>query len=272
MPVIGTVYLKVARLERLLEFYTNIIGLQIHREEDNTVFLGTGQDDLLALVDAPEHKYYPGTTGLYHFALLVPTRYELSRVLTHLIQTQTRIQGASDHIVSEAVYLADPEGNGIEIYCDRPREVWYSEGRVRLDTYPMNIKDVLSEFEKNPTEWTALHPETIMGHIHLHVASIPETRVFYTDMLELEVMNDVGSALFMAYDHYHHHIGTNIWNGKIPPPPNATGLQKFIFQVRDDAQRERVLTRLDEAKFIIGEEAGGYLVHDPAQNPILITP
>jgi catechol 2,3-dioxygenase len=270
LSVIGTVYLRVANRERMLAFYRDIIGLKLHRQEDNVAYLGAGGDDLLALIESPDSKRVTGTTGLYHFALLVPSRYDLARSLQRIADTNTALQGLSDHYVSEAIYLADPEGNGIEIYRDRPTHDWYRDGQFRMGTIPMDVEGVLGSLEGQTPTWTGLHSDTIMGHIHLHVAAIPETEAFYRDLLGMDVMVNVGSATFMSYNGYHHHIGGNIWAGQTPPPPDALGLDRYVLQVTDNDQLDTILTHLDQANVPIEEQDKGYLIQDPAQNRIVL--
>ena len=141
---IGTVHLNVKNLEQMVTFYQNTIGLQEHRREGDSVYMGVGADDLLALHHRPDYVRIAGLTGLYHFAILLPSRADLGKSLNHLIETRTRLQGMSDHYVSEAIYLADPEGNGIEIYRDRPRDDWFINGEMQLTTEPMDFRGVLS--------------------------------------------------------------------------------------------------------------------------------
>jgi catechol 2,3-dioxygenase len=267
---IGTVHLKVASLERLLPFYQHIIGLQLHHQEDTTAYLGAGGDDLLALTETPGGKSVPGTTGLYHFAILVPSRVDLARSLQHLAETRTPLQGLSDHFVSEAIYLADPEGNGIEIYRDRPGETWYQNGQIHMGTVRMDVDGVIGELTDHNGEWTGLHPDTVMGHIHLHVSSVPETERFYRDLLGLDVIVNMGSATFMSYDGYHHHVGANIWAGRTPPPADALGLEKYVLRLPDEERLQSALGQLDDANIPIAPQNGHYLVSDPSQNRIVL--
>ena len=229
MPRIGTVTLRVANLARQVQFYQDTIGLQLHHEQDGTVFLGAGGDDLLALKHLPDGKRYRGHNGLYHFALLLPTRRHLANVLRHLAATETPLQGVSDHIVSEAIYLPDPEGNGIEIYADRPREAWYQRDQMQMATLPLDVMDLIGEID--PIADHLLPVDTIMGHIHLHVHSVAEAKAFYCDTLGMDVMFDVGTAGFYSYDEYHHHVGANTWAGAPVHAPDALGLDHFVLHV-----------------------------------------
>ena len=270
---IGTVYLNVANLDRLVTFYTDIIGMREQRRENGTVYLGTGGAPLLALTERPDYRRVPGSTGLYHFAILVPSRYDLARSLRHLADTATRIQGASDHLVSEALYLADPEGNGIEIYRDRPRSDWYdAQGHFIMGTEPLDTQGVLSALNGEIPEWTGLHADTIIGHIHLHVASLAESEAFYRDQLNLDTMMNLADygAVFMSYEGYHHHVGANIWAGRNPAPPDNLGLDRFVLHLPEAAMLEAILDRFEASPPV--PENGGYLIQDPSHNRILLSP
>ena len=272
MTTIGTVHLRVADQDRLTAFYTDAIGLQVQRREDQTVFLGVDDLDLLALTAAPDAPRVPNTTGLYHFALLVPSRYDLARSVRRLADTNTQIQGMSDHLVSEAIYLSDPEGNGIEIYRDRPRAEWYNDdGDFLLGTIPLDLRGVMAELNGKTPEWTGMASGTIMGHIHLHVSHIPETEDFYRDVLGVDIMMNMQTATFMSYEGYHHHIGANIWAGRTPPPPESLGLEKYHLYVPNADTLESVLAQIDRADVPIAQHNGGYLVQDPAHNAIVLS-
>lgn len=265
---IGTVYLKVADFARQLRFYQDIIGLRLHRHEENVAYLGAGGDDLLALIHTPQGVRVKGATGLYHFALRVPSRFDLALVLKHLAQTNTPLQGLSDHFVSEAIYLADPEGNGIEIYRDRPLDEWNRDGKMHMTTEPMDINGVMAALNGREDKFKPLPPETDMGHIHLHVGSISEAEAFYGGLLDMDVMFSVGSATFMAYDGYHHHVGANIWGGRTPPPRHALGLDHFILKLADDGAINHAQNRLQSADVPFSMQEGGFIVHDPSENKI----
>ena len=269
--VIGTVFLRAATLDVMARFYEDIIGMQIKDHSEEAVTLGTATADLLTIIKAPQAQRAPNSTGLYHFAILVPSLYDLARSLRRLAETQTRLQGMSDHAVSEAIYLADPEGNGIEIYRDRPRDAWYEDNEFQLTTIPMDVDGVLSTLNTEDIAWIGLHDDTIIGHIHLHVSNIPETEEFYRDLLGLDVMMNIGSATFMSYDGYHHHIGANIWAGRTPPPPNTLGLDHFVLDVGSLARLQTIRTRLEEARVVVDQDNGFYWVTDPSANRIAIT-
>lgn len=263
-PTIGLVYLNVAHLDPLIQFYTKIIGLQVNRTEENTVYLGVPNRDLLALTETPTAKRISGTGGLYHFAILLPSRYDLAKSLAHLAQTRTPLQGLSDHGVSEAIYLEDPEGNGIEIYADRPRAKWYAGTKLSMYTRALNVDDLMLNLQGQDVGFSTLHPDTYMGHIHLHVGHIQNTEAYYTQKVGLDVLvNYGGSATFMSYDGYHHHIGANIWAGRSPRHDGSLGLDKFELHVS--------ASRFDDLAERNGIEAtSDFTLKDPSNNTIVV--
>ncbi len=269
--VVGTVYLNVANHDRMMKFYQETIGLHELRRDGETVYLGTGKNELLALIPKSNGIHYPRTTGLFHFAILLPTREDLGRAFRHLLQHNVNLQGASDHIVSEALYLADPEGNGIEIYRDRPRGKWYKEGQFQLATLAMDTDGVLRAGMANDSVWRGLPDDTIMGHIHLHVADVSTAEAFYGDILGMDVMANMESATFMSYDGYHHHLGANVWGGRVPPPADALGLDHYVLTVADSARYEAITARLQANNIPIETTDNGIFFRDPSQNAILLT-
>jgi catechol 2,3-dioxygenase len=266
----GVVTLTVADLARSLRFYQDRIGLTLVRQEESTASLGAGDTPLLCLQQLPGARPFPRTTGLFHFALRVPSRLELARTLAHLIETATSLDGASDHNVSEALYLHDPDGHGIEIYRDRPRADWYDrDGRFILNTTPFDVNGVMSELKVNNQPWQGVHPETDMGHVHLRVADLTGTRHFYVDILGFDIMLAMDSALFISAGGYHHHLGMNTWAGVgVPTPPaNAARLIAYEIHLPDAAA---VLERLRNAGVGPVQTEDGWLVHDPSQNGIVL--
>ena len=270
---VGGVQLTIADLSRSVEFYAAQIGFTVHRRDDRTAWLGAGGPDLLILSQSDTAPRVRGTTGLYHFAILVPSRAELARSLRHLTATRTVLQGAADHGVSESLYLADPDGNGIEIYRDRPREHWpYERGRLRMTTDPFDFDGVLSE-PSHSGDSGALVRGTTIGHVHLRVASIQECEQFYVGVLGFELTQRFGpGAIFVAAGGYHHHLGLNIWEsaGAPAPPAGAIGLRHFDVQLPNALAVEAVAARVRAAGIPIEAAAGGLLVRDPAQNAIVL--
>lgn len=272
---LGYVHLTVSNLERSLVFYQRSLGFQVYHQEGDTAYLGAGKNDLLVLTEQPGAVRVPRTTGLYHFAVLVPSRLELARVLRNLVETETALDGGADHMVSEALYLSDPDGNGIEIYRDRPRSDWeYSDGTLKMGTDPLDYQGILSELQHDSNPWAGLAPGTILGHMHLHVASIPEAEKFYSDIIGFDVMVRYHpSASFLSAGGYHHHLGVNTWNGvnAPPPPPNAVGLRYFVVQLPTDEAKENLILRLEKADVTFELRENKVVVRDPSQNELMFT-
>lgn len=270
---IGPVALTVSDLDRMVDFYREVIGFRLHRREGQSAVMGAGRADLLVLTARPGAQRTPRTTGLYHFAVLTPSRLALAKSLKRLAETRTPVQGFADHLVSEAIYLADPEGNGIELYRDRPRSNWlHKDGQLLMGTEPLDVEGVLAELEGQDTAWEGLQSDTIIGHIHLHVADLDQAESFYRDLLGLEVMARLTSASFLAFGGYHHHLGINTWIGRgaPPAPPDALGLRHFVLTLPDAAALDTALARLEAAGAAVRPEDSGYRVHDPSQNAVLL--
>jgi catechol 2,3-dioxygenase len=267
MTTMGPVSLTVADLSRALAFYTECLGFRVHAEGGGTVRLGAGASDLLVLVERKGAQRAPGTTGLFHFAVLLPSREALSLALAHLAETRTLLHGASDHRVSESLYLADPEGNGIELYRDRPRASWVWEaGAVRMTVDPLDVEALLQEAATSETEWSGLPVGTVIGHVHLKVAHIAPAERFYCDLLGFELTARYGTnASFVASGGYHHHVAFNTWSGvgAPPPPEGATGLREFVLHLGDADDVGRVLARLAEAEVPVAPDGA---VRDPSGN------
>ena len=270
---VGAVHLTVADLERSLAFYERALGLRVLARDGDRVSLGTDAE-LLVLVEEPGARPARGYTGLFHFALLVPDRRALAVWLAHAARERVSLTGLSDHFVSEAIYLADADGHGIEIYADRPRELWQGEVGKRLTTAPLDVADLLGTVDDPAGEpFHGLADGTRMGHVHLRVAAIPETVAFYRDVLGFELMAMYGrEAAFLAAGGYHHHIGANVWEsaGAAPPPPGVAALRHATIVLPDAAELERALARV-----AAGQEPAelreGALVRDPAGNALVLT-
>ncbi len=271
---IGAVKLTVSDLERSVTFYRNSLGLSVHRQSNNEAFLGAGNRDLLVLEEILGARPMLNSTGLYHFAILLPTRLHLAQALVNLNHSATQLQGFADHLVSEAIYLADPDGNGIEIYRDRPRNQWsYKNGELQMATLPLDLEGILNELTNRQETWLRLPPSTRIGHIHLKVSSIPKTDAFYTEIFGFDLITRFGSSAgFVSAGGYHHHIAYNTWhsNGAPPPPANAVGLQWFAVELPDLDSYEATLARLRHAEIDMEERTDGILAHDPSLNGILI--
>lgn len=271
---IGAVGLTVKSFRRSLPYYQENIGLKLHRLTDDRAYLGADGTDLLVLTERPSAPLPHRTTGLYHFAILVPSRLELARTLKHLIDTETRIDGASDHLVSEALYLSDPDGNGIEIYRDRPRSEWpLLNGKIQMDSKAFDVPGVLGELTGQETTWNGLHSATTIGHIHLHVSHLAEAESFYTQALGFDLVLRYGpSASFVSAGGYHHHIGMNTWAGVGVPPPavGAIGLDWYeILLPNEEALRETAV-RLQNANIPTETWDDALSLRDPSSNRILL--
>jgi len=268
MTTIGPVSLTVADLPRALAFYTERLGFRVHAEAGGTARLGAGAADLLVLVERKGARRAPGPTGLFHFAVLLPSREALSLSLARLADTHTPLEGAADHLVSESLYLADPEGNGIELYRDRPRPTWVWEaGAVRMTVDPLDVEALLREAAVSKTA-CGLPEGTIIGHVHLRVADIASTERFYCDLLGFDLTARYGArASFVSSGGYHHHVAFNTWSGvgAPPPPEDAAGLSEFVVLLPDQDELDRVLARLSRAGVAV---AAGAPVSDPAGNRV----
>lgn len=269
---IGTVSLTISDMERSLDFYQNGLGLKLLRHEDNVAHLGAGEAELLKLTAVPQARVVRGVTGLYHFALLLPNRVELAGALRHFMNRNVALQGFSDHLVSEAIYLADPDGNGIEVYRDRPRSEWpYDGDRLQMATDPLDLRDLLAELSEDDGDWDGMPAGTTMGHIHLHVANIPQSEAFYRDVLGFDLMVRYGhAASFLAAGGYHHHVGINTWAGAgaPPPPADAAGLRWFAVLLPSQDAVDALLARLDAAAIPFQRRNGAIEVQDPSQNRV----
>lgn len=244
---ISHVQLKVSNLERSIQYYKTVIGFDVlEQTQTSAVLTFDGSTSLLSLEEVQNAvPLKRGQTGLYHFALLLPTRKDLGNFIQHIIEQNVRV-GAGDHHVSEAFYLNDPDGNGIEVYTDRPEQdwIWHDDGMVYMTTEQVNVQSVLSEADGT---WNGLPNGTVMGHIHLSVASLGESEKFYTKALGYEVVTRYGDqALFISTGKYHHHIGLNTWeslNGS-PVPENGVGLKSYTIVLDNESQANTIKTNL----------------------------
>jgi len=269
---VGPVHLTVADLDRSLAFYQQALELGPRERGGGVASLGTEERELLALHEEPGARPVHGHTGLFHYALLLPERLELARWLAHAARAGVPLTGMSDHLVSEAVYLRDPDGHGIEVYSDRPRDEWPRDGdRVRMATLPLDTDSLLGVLDGS--EFEGLPARTRMGHVHLHVADIDETEAFYRDVLGFDVMARLGDqATFLSAGGYHHHVGANTWAGPgaTPPPPASAALRHATVVLPDAAERDRVVGRVADAGGEPEALDGGVLVRDPSQNALLL--
>lgn len=270
---LGYVQLVVPNLKRSLAFYQSVMGFQVHRTENNVAHLGAGADDLLVLAENPDSKMPRRATGLYHFAILVPSRFELARALRNFIQHDIEL-GFGDHIVSEAIYFSDPDGNGIEVYRDRPRSQWYDKnGNFQMGTLPVDVRGVLSELDSETDGWQGMPRDTVLGHMHLKIANVSRDAAFYRDVIGFDEMANMGSAAFLSAGGYHHHLGMNVWESAnaSPPPPDAAGLQHFTVILPNADELARVTNRVLQAGLALDETDAGLRVRDPSNNGMVLT-
>ena len=258
---LGAVDLTVADLDRAVAWYQRSLGLRVHRQDVGEASLGDGAETLVVLHEDAAARPPGRYAGLYHYCLLFPTRKDLARAAVRLAVTQTPIQGASDHGTHEAIYLADADGNGIELAADRPREQWpehlgYAHGPAPLDLEGLLATVAGEEPARHAAEGTRV------GHMHLHVGDIDEAIRFYCDVVGFELQANIGSAAFVSAGGYHHHLGFNIWNGEgVGPPPEPTvGLRHWTIELPDLSE---VRQRLDAARVATEPFDDGFLVRDP---------
>jgi len=264
---LGHVRLQVSDLARSLDYYTSVLGLEARDAASGSVALhAAGEPAPLVVLEERAGTSPIGVNsrlGLYHFAILLPDRAALGRFLKHLANSGTRI-GASDHLVSEALYLRDPDGLGIEVYRDRPREEWrIVNGQLAMASDPLDTAGVLAAGNDEP--WTGMPGGTVMGHVHLHVGDLDTASRFYHDALGLDrIVWSYPGALFLSAGGYHHHLGVNTWAGGVPPASehDARLLEwRIVLPSSDDARV--VAERLTAAGHRVTHEAEGWLASDP---------
>ena len=270
----GPVHLTVSDLERSIAFYRDVLGLVELGRDDGRASVGAGERELLVLVEEPGARPAYGHTGLYHFALLLPERAGLAAWLAHVARERIPLAGLSDHFVSEAIYLSDPDGHGIEVYWDRPREVWEGQVGSRMTTLPLDTRSLLGELDDPATApFDGLPAGTVMGHVHLKVAAIADTVAFYRDVLGFGLMAQLGAqAAFLAAGGYHHHLGANTWEsaGATPPPEGTAALRRTTIVLPDAAERDRVVARLEQAGHDARAGDDGPVAVDPSGNELLL--
>lgn len=257
-----------------LPFYTETLGFHLIYADNEQAILGTKHGiPLLTLNQLTNAKPKTmQTAGLYHFAILLPTRKDLGQILLHFIKNKITLQGASNHGISEAIYLADPDGNGIEFAADTDPASWPPfENPIEWFSVngPMDVEAVIKESGHEPFD--GLPDDAIFGHIHLHVSELLQTKEFYTKGLGMDVvMEFADSAIFFSYGHYHHHIATNVWNGKgvKPKPDNVPGLHHFDLRLSDEAVLRETVERLRTLGYPVTEKENAQWTTDPSGNQI----
>lgn len=273
---VGTVALTVSDLERSRAFYETVLGLAA-RELDGGVALGAPDAPALVTLrgDPAAAALDLRATGLFHLALLTPSRLELAYALARVARTRWPLTGASDHLVSEALYLNDPDGNGIEIYRDRDRSEWGTDehGQLAMATLRLDLQSLSDELAGAAPVPERLPKGTRMGHVHLQVSDVAAAEAFYAGVLGFDVtVRGYPGALFVAAGGYHHHIGLNTWNsaGSDPPAPGAVGLRSFEVRLPDRAELERLLARVSAAGRAAETLDGGAVLRDPSGNAVVL--
>ncbi|MHB1537785.1 MAG: VOC family protein [Solirubrobacteraceae bacterium] len=295
---IGSIHLDVADLGRSRSFYEESVGLRAQRQVDGELALGVGDTELLVLRELPGARPARGWCGLYHFALLLPQRSDLGAWLRHAAERRVPLVGASDHYVSEALYLRDPDEHGIEIYWDRPRTLWEGHVAERMTTAPLDLEGLLAACDHDhdrdrdqdhdhdrdhdqdhdhdrdhESGFDGLPAGTRVGHVHLRVAEIASAVSFYRDVLGMELMASFDSAAaFFAAGGYHHHVGANTWEsaGASQAPAGTATLTRATILLGSTEELERARERASAAFVEAVELAAGVLIHDPSGNPLLL--
>jgi catechol 2,3-dioxygenase len=266
---LGAAHLTVASVDRAVAWYQRGLGLRVHRHDATEAELGDGVETVVVLHEDAQAKQPGRHAGLYHYALLFPTREELARVAHRLAATRTPIQGASDHETHEAIYLPDLDGNGIELAADRPREQWPETLGYAGGPQPLDFESLLATVAgEEPTDHVA--EGLRMGHLHLHVGDVDRGLAFYRDVLGFEVQANLGSAAFVSAGGYHHHLGFNVWQGQGvgPAPEHTVGLRHWTVQLPTDAEIAEVRARVEAAGAPVELLHGGFLTRDPWQTAV----
>ena len=263
---VGHSHLAVTDLAAVSSFYQTMLGLKPIEKTASGEVLGVGGTPLLTLTTDRSLRRAPqNAAGLFHTAFLMPNRTELARWLRHAAHNNVVLDGASDHLVSEAIYLSDPEGNGIEIYADRPHEQWkfHQDGMVEMATLRLNLQAL---YQSAPEDrWDGMADGTAIGHIHLQVGDIPQADAFYRDVLGLTLMARYPGASFFSTGSYHHHVAANIWNsrGAGTRTDGMTGLCDYTLRFNDKAALDKALAKLDELEIKSDRRDGGVFLKDP---------
>lgn len=271
---VSNVTIKVLDIERSISFYQKVIGFELLEKTTTTAALtADGKTSILTLEQPENVEPKKGrTTGLYHFAILLPTREDLANFVYHSIDVGLPL-ASSDHLVSEALYFSDPDGNGIEVYRDREAEGWSWQGdQVEMAVDPLDFEDLLKTGEKDG--WKGIPQATVMGHIHLHVSQLDDTKYFYEEGLGFETVSQFGNqALFISTGKYHHHIGLNTWNGVGAPAPseNSVGLQSYTLTYPTKEAVQQTVKNLQTIGAYVQEEGNQAVTQDPSGNKIIIT-
>ncbi len=269
---ISEIELVVNNLSIMMDYYTKSLGFQLLKIDDQKIILSVdGINPMITLIENQKAVSRGQTIGLYHFALLLPSRAELSKFLRHVIKNQIPISGAADHGVSEAIYLQDPENNGIEVYSDRDDSTWYDEfGSLVMYTQELDYSGVYYEAKESDI-FITLPNKTTLGHLHLSVSSLDKARKFYIDAIGFDVSFDgIPSALFAGSKRYHHHLGLNTWVTKKPKSQPTTGLKSFVITYPECEEIYSAMKKLEANNYIIKEIENGYQTTDFDGNTVYL--
>lgn len=281
---IRSVALSVRNLERQIEFYTRVLGLRLRSNSNGIAELGTMANTLLTLIERPDYKRYRGVTGLYHFAILLPNRRELARVISRLFQIGVT-NHPTDHIFTKTTYLNDPEGNGIELYCESPEDGSFvienndfvtrrADGSLSDGREPLDVKALFSHLLPQDQIDSPMPEDTRVGHIHLYTPDVSRAVEFYHGVLGFDIMglSSTFHAAFVSAGGYHHHIGLNAWlgEGAPTPPDDALGLASYTIQVPHTAALDQVADRISAAGIAYNISDGVLYITDPFNNDLQI--
>jgi catechol 2,3-dioxygenase len=270
---VGAAHLAVADPPASVDFYTHALGMPVVAEDEDATGLGVERERPALVLErlSDPAPATPHSTGLFHLAWLLPSRRALAAAIERVIEARWPIHGASDHGVSEALYLSDPDGLGIEIYADRPRDRWprLPSGELEMFTRPLDLDDLLAQAPLEPE--TAMPAQTVLGHVHLKVSDLGRAVAFYRDVLGFAEMAHMPSAAFLAAGGYHHHIGLNTWQsrGAAPPSEHEPGLRQIVFELSSAgalSELERRLAELPDEQFGVERRPGRVSVSDPDAN------
>ena len=277
----GAVDLAVTDGDTALRFYRDYVGLTPLPSDGNQIRMGAGGRELVVLHPDAERAVVPKTSGLYHLAIVLPDRRELARVIARLGRLRCD-QYPTDHVMTKANYLWDPDGNGIEIYVESPEDgtmgmvngtygAWDKDGRPRSGRDPIDLEEMFSHLKPDDRLDEPMPAGTKMGHIHLHVADVDEALRFYVDLVGFDVMGQMPGVGFISAGGYHHHLGLNEWagHGARPAPAGAAGLRRFTIELPTQRDLDDVVNRLEHGENRLSEEAGGIATVDPSANHVL---
>jgi len=277
----GAVDLAVTDGDTALRFYRDYVGLTPLPSEGTEIRLGAGDRELVLLHPGAERPVVPKTSGLYHLAIVLPERRDLARVIARLTQLRWD-QYPTDHVMTKANYLWDPDGNGIEIYVESPEDgtmgmvngtfgAWDKDGRPRSGRDPIDLEEMFSHLEEGHRLEEPMPAGAKMGHVHLHVADVDEALRFYVELVGFDVMGHMPGAGFISAGGYHHHLGLNTWAGRgaRPAPAGSAGLRRFTIELPTQRDLDDVANRLEHGGVGLTEEGDGLAAVDPSANRVL---